>query len=344
MEDTQPNTETLLPNSNPIPSPEPEKQQSPKQEETKKKIEPKHLWTVIGISVGAIVVLIIGAMLFLPQLYIALAQRKAIPSFVTTNTAVHVNREMNSAATEDTEAQTYTETVDLTTETQYSAPSSWAYTTTLTSGDNSINESIEVIVANNSAYQRQAAVSEEWTKYPLQAGDYETTEKAISSSSLFVPQLFDYAGNTRFVWNTEGQPWWALHYRVPIDVNAIEADYDAALADYQAAHPTTSDSASQSTEPFDYWYDPQLYPFSLEDGVAEQEVDLMIDLWVNPFTGQVMHEVWDITKHTADASGTDVTLGITLNRSYDYSTPVSIQEPAVQAPASTDPTTEEPAT
>lgn len=265
-------------------------------------LHPKHAWTIFGFSLGAIIIFLVGVMLFLPQVYVSFAKNRTLPEKFSTDTVVMVERSVDVAETDSAAAESFTDSISLKTVTDHIAPRTWRYTTVVTDADGTTEEGIEVLVFDTEAYQRQANSNDEFVMYPLEDADYTTTEEAISASSLFIPELVEYAGAERFVWNTDEQPWWYLHYRMPIDVARIEADAPE-------------------------WYDPQLYPFAYEEGLGDQQVDFMLDVWINPFTGRIMHEVWSIKKQSVGDETLNVLLDIVLVRDYDASGNFTIDKP-----------------
>lgn len=264
---------------------------------------PIHKGKLVLLGVAALVVLMIGVMVFMPRAYLWVALQVGFPSTYTTDSTVHVSRSLSSLDAEDGSGA-YEDSITVNTKASHIAPSTWSFITTLQNDAGTPStEGVEVLVFEDEAFQRQTGTEDgAFTQYPLQQEEYDTTVQAIEASSLFVPELIDYAGAGRFVFDTGEKPWWYLHYRLPIDVAALEADAPE-------------------------WYEPQLFPFASESQLGDQDISFLLDVWIHPFTGRIMHEVWNISKSTTSDQQYDIALDIIMVRAYDYGQEVTIDKP-----------------
>ena len=274
---------------------------------TKTKPTTKHLFGVIGMSLGALIILFIAVSVFQPQAYLLMVRSQGQADHEVTTTNVDVLQTLTLKQDSDAGAAggSATQTITLLTDTQFVAPSSWSFITRAHNEAQQLDDGVEAIVVDGTAYQRQAGSTDSYSTYTFAEGEYDQTKHAIESSSFFQPKLLEYAGTPRFVFNTDGQPWWMLHFRIPIDVDAIDQ-----------AQPD--------------WYSPELYAFGKDATLPNQQIEFTLDIWVNPFTRKVAHEQWVVSKVSDDDPQYHVQLDIQLDRSLRYPNDLSIVAPAVE--------------
>lgn len=291
------------------------------------KIKPttKHVWGVVGMSLGALIILVIAVSVFQPQAYLWMVRSQGQADHEVTTTNVDVLQTLTLKQDSDAGAAggSATQSITLATDTEFVAPTSWSFITRAHNEAQQLDDGVEAIVVDGTAYQRQAGSADPYSTYTFAAGEYDSTKQAIESSSFFQPKLLEYAGTPRFVFNTEGQPWWMLHFRIPIDVDAIDQ-----------AQPD--------------WYSPELYAFGKDSTLPNQQVEFILDIWVNPFTRRVTHEKWMVSKVSDDDAQYHVRLDIQLDRSLSYPRDLSITPPVVKidttAPSDTTTPTDQPDT
>jgi|GEM_PF-3809858 len=277
---------------------------SPEAHNPKRKLNKKHVWAIVGVSVGALIVLLIAVAIFQPKIYFWLITSQGQASHEKTSTHVDVLQTLTLKQPDanGVSGGTATQSISLDTETQHVAPDSWSFMTQAQNSAQKLSDGVDAIIVDGTAYQRRTGSNTDYSSYTFASGEYDTTKQAIESSSLFQSNLLHYAGTPRFVFNTEGQPWWLLHYRMPINVDAIIADSPD-------------------------WYSSDLYAFGKDPTLTKQTVDFTMDIWVNPFTRKVVHEKWLVVKTSADDAKYDVRLDIQLDRSLEYPKTLSISVP-----------------
>lgn len=269
------------------------------------KVKPKlkHILILVGVGLGSLIVLFVIVSMFQPRMYLWFVTSQGQADHEVTSTTVDVVRTLTlKDTTEGVEPGTSTQTILLNTDTKFVAPSSWAFVTRAKSAAQNLDEGVEVIVVGNKAYQRTADTTEAYTTYTFAEGEYETTADAIEGSSFFQKGILEYMKSPRFVFNTDGQPWWMLHYRIPVDVDAL----DAAAPD---------------------WYSADIYAFAKDPSLTDQQVEFSLDLWINPFTRKISHEQWMVIKTSNDDEQYIVKLDIFMDRSFSYPKDLTIEEP-----------------
>jgi hypothetical protein len=267
------------------------------------KLKLKHIFTLVGIGLGGLIILFIIVSLFQPRMYLWFVTSQAQADHEVTSTTVDVIRTLTAKeTTEGADPGTATQTIALNTDTKYVAPSSWAFVTRAKSESQGLDEGVEVIVMGETAYQRTADTTDEYTTYQFAEGEYDSTAKAIEGSSFFQKGILEFMKTPRFVFNTDGQPWWMLHYRIPVNIDAL----DAAAPD---------------------WYSSDIYAFAKDPSLTNQQVEFSLDLWINPFTRHVAHEQWMVTKVSNDDAQYTVQLNIFMDRTFSYPKNLTIDAP-----------------
>lgn len=278
---------------------------------------------VIGLMVGSLVIFVIGMIVFQPYAYLSLLKRQSEPQkeIARTRTVIYRNIEPRdpSAGTE-----AYSDSVTITSETQHVAPDTWSFSTRVKSAQSTTEEGDGIdalIFSKDEAYQRYPGEGQTYQPFQFsqvagdavdengnpvdqsqQVDEYAETIRAIRTS-LFQNQLLDYVYNPRFVWKSDGKPWWQPHYRYTIAVGNIEADSPD-------------------------WYDASMYPFAVEPALGSQKIVFTLDVWLNPLTGKVMNEVWQVHKETLDADIYFITLDVTVDRQHEYPADLEIAKPS----------------
>jgi len=263
----------------------------------------KHVVALVGAGIGSLILLFIIVSVFQPRMYVWFVTSQTQADHEVTSTTVDVIRTLIAKeATEGVDPGTATQTIALNTDTKYVAPSSWAFITRAKSESQGLDEGVEVIVVGETAYQRTADTTDEYTTYQFAEGEYDSTAEAIEGSSFFQKGILEFMKTPRFVFNTDGQPWWMLHYRIPVDIDAL----DAAAPD---------------------WYSSDIYAFAKDPSLTDQQVEFSLDLWINPLTRRVAHEQWMVTKVSNDDAQYTVQLDIFMDRTFSYPKDLTIDVP-----------------
>lgn len=261
---------------------------------------------VIGLCLGGIVLFAIGVMLFQPHAYLWVIGKKSTASRQVTTTNVVIDRSVvdNRPLDENTTSQSFKDTVRVVTDTSYITPDTWKFKTVIhAEGGPEGGEGIEVLIFGDEAFQRQAGAETEYTPYAFEEGEYDSTVEAIQSSSFFQPGILPFAKDARIVWSTDGHPWWQPHYQFTVDVSELEA-----------ASPE--------------WFTPELYPFGTEASLGPQNIEFVVDVWIHPFTGRVMHEVWNIKKANLPGDVYDIALKVMMERTFQFPSELTIDRPS----------------
>ncbi len=261
---------------------------------------------IISLMVGSFIVLLLGVLLFQPRAYFWVIQKVASPKNLVTDTHVEVERTFTPVASTDATAQTAPEhdTISIRYQASHITPDTWAYTSTLSSSNPSYGGgTFEARLFGKDVFQRTDTTSN-FTTYTFADADYQTTIKTIRASSVFLPELFNYALNTRFVFAKGSESFWMLHYRFQLDIAKIEKDKPS-------------------------WFDKDSFPFSSDSTIKDQVDNTYVDVWVNPFTAKVEKEEWRIIKKGNDPTSGNIDLYILLTRTLQYPKTLTIDKPKV---------------
>lgn len=270
-----------------------------KTEEAKKS---KKVWKIIVMMVVAVVVLVYAAIIFQPNIYIWIVRSVPDAKKMASTTAIKLDRKLTPLAGSTSTQSAYSDSIVIGTKASYVAPNTWDYSTNVRSG--TTIQGIEAKMFDKTVYQRAYQSKDAFAKSTFTDQEYKDTVAAITSSSFVQKGLFPFAKNARYVWNNGDQPFWMIHYQ-----------YTVSVVNLENAKPS--------------WYAAELYPFASEaPDISAKDITFVVDQWINPFTGKVTHEVWNIQKKAVTSDKLQIELDVNLNRTITYPSNLKIDKPS----------------
>lgn len=262
----------------------------------------RKVWKIIVLMIVVVVVLVYAAIIFQPNIYLWIVKSVPDAKKMHSETSIKLDRKLTPLEGSSSTQAPYSDSVAIGTQASYVSPNTWDYSTNVRSG--TTIQGIEAKMFDKTVYQRAYGSKDAFAQSTFTDQEYKDTVAAITSSSFSQKGLYPFSKNARFVWNNGGQPFWMVHYR-----------YTVSVVDLENAKPD--------------WYAPELYPFASESpDIAAKDITFVVDQWINPLTGKVTHEVWNVQKKTVTSDKLQIELNVNLDRSISYPSNLKIDKPS----------------